>query len=123
MGIQGSGKGTQAEKLVEEFGFTFKVWVGSRLYTSNESESYSIVSLKGSVNLLSRKGRHSLDRLFELSHSLLKSNQNPIKVCSHALLTRAPLYSPRRAFSFDLHVLGTPPAFVLSQDQTLTFKS
>ena len=22
-------------------------------------------------------------------------------------------------FSFDLHVLGTPPAFVLSQDQTL----
>ena len=24
-------------------------------------------------------------------------------------------------FSFDLHVLGTPPAFVLSQDQTLRF--
>ena len=24
-----------------------------------------------------------------------------------------------RRFSFDLHVLGTPPAFVLSQDQTL----
>ncbi len=23
---------------------------------------------------------------------------------------------------FDLHVLGTPPAFVLSQDQTLKFK-
>ena len=22
-------------------------------------------------------------------------------------------------FSFDLHVLGTPPAFILSQDQTL----
>ncbi len=39
----------------------------------------------------------------------------------HALLTRAPLYSSRRTFSFDLHVLGTPPAFVLSQDQTLQF--
>ena len=23
------------------------------------------------------------------------------------------------AFTFDLHVLGTPPAFILSQDQTL----
>ena len=40
---------------------------------------------------------------------------------THALLTRAPLYSPtrRRDFSFDLHVLCTPPAFILSQDQTL----
>ena len=39
---------------------------------------------------------------------------------AHALLTRSPLTrgasSPR---PFDLHVLGTPPAFVLSQDQTL----
>ena len=25
-------------------------------------------------------------------------------------------------FSFDLHVLGTPPAFVLSQDQTLQLR-
>lgn len=32
------------------------------------------------------------------------------------LLTRAPLI-PKDAF--DLHVLGLPPAFVLSQDQTL----
>ena len=28
---------------------------------------------------------------------------------------------PERGFSFDLHVLGLPPAFVLSQDQTLKF--
>ena len=35
------------------------------------------------------------------------------------LLTRAPLCI---ATSFDLHVLGTPPAFVLSQNQTLQFK-
>ena len=35
------------------------------------------------------------------------------------LLTRAPLYLPLRAFAYDLHVLGIPPAFVLSQDQTL----
>jgi hypothetical protein len=36
------------------------------------------------------------------------------------LLTRPPLppgVAPRG--SLDLHVLGTPPAFVLSQDQTL----
>jgi hypothetical protein len=36
------------------------------------------------------------------------------------LLTRSPLeYLPKEAFPLDLHVLGTPPAFVLSQDQTL----
>ena len=38
----------------------------------------------------------------------------------YGILTRAPLI--RRASSpssFDLHVLGTPPAFTLSQDQTL----
>ena len=41
---------------------------------------------------------------------------------THVLLTRSPLEHPHqkvRAFPFDLHVLSTPPAFVLSQDQTL----
>ena len=42
---------------------------------------------------------------------------------THALLTRAPLeYPPKGAFPYDLHVLSTPPAFVLSQDQTLQFE-
>jgi hypothetical protein len=41
---------------------------------------------------------------------------------THVLRTRAPLYSPLRTFSLDLHVLGTPPAFVLSQDQTLQLR-
>ena len=35
------------------------------------------------------------------------------------LLTRAPLYQGRIPFSCDLHVLGAPLTFVLSQDQTL----
>ena len=35
---------------------------------------------------------------------------------AHVLLTRSPLGA---STSFDLHVLSTPPAFVLSQDQTL----
>ena len=42
----------------------------------------------------------------------------------HALLTRPPLGYLRASSpitSFDLHVLSTPPAFVLSQDQTLVF--
>ena len=41
-------------------------------------------------------------------------------VGSHALLTRPPLprANPR---PLDLHVLSAPPAFVLSQDQTLSF--
>ena len=29
--------------------------------------------------------------------------------------------SPKGCASFDLHVLGTPPAFILSQDQTLKY--
>ena len=46
-----------------------------------------------------------------------------LSVCTgqvtHALLTRPPL-TPKG--SLDLHVLGTPPAFILSQDQTLKIK-
>ena len=49
---------------------------------------------------------------------------------AHALLTRPPLSHiichPERIqsqASFDLHVLSTPPAFILSQDQTLMLKS
>ncbi len=44
---------------------------------------------------------------------------------THVLLTRSPLFFFRwsklrwKKEAYDLHVLGTPPAFVLSQDQTL----
>ena len=42
---------------------------------------------------------------------------------THVLLTRPPLiHFPKETSSLDLHVLGTPPAFVLSQDQTLNKK-
>ena len=37
----------------------------------------------------------------------------------HVLLSRSPLYLPRSGVPFDLHVLGAPPAFILSQDRTL----
>ena len=48
----------------------------------------------------------------ELSQSL--------RQVAHVLLTRSPLSGdPKVPFALDLHVLGTPPAFVLSQDQTL----
>ena len=39
---------------------------------------------------------------------------------SYVLRTRSPL---SLAGPFDLHVLGTPPAFILSQDQTLRISS
>ena len=49
-----------------------------------------------------------------------------IRAYSQALLTRPPLVS-RRASSpllpLDLHVLGLPPAFNLSHDQTLQFNT
>ena len=39
---------------------------------------------------------------------------------AHVLLTRSPLiHRASSASPFDLHVLSTPPAFILSQDQTL----
>ena len=59
----------------------------------------------------------------------------PVSKCYPPLMGRLPTcYSPVRHSSFsggassggkeafDLHVLGTPPAFVLSQDQTLIIK-
>ena len=43
-----------------------------------------------------------------------------LRQVAHVLLTRSPLSGdPKVPFALDLHVLGTPPAFVLSQDQTL----
>ena len=48
---------------------------------------------------------------------------------THALLTRPPLSHNQitrriiESASLDLHVLSTPPAFILSQDQTLMLKS
>ena len=43
---------------------------------------------------------------------------------AHVILTRSPLNPPpkKETGPFDLHVLSTPPAFVLSQDQTLQTK-
>ena len=43
-----------------------------------------------------------------------KSSRVTHPSATKTILKQAPLWS-----SFDLHVLGTPPAFVLSQDQTL----
>ena len=42
---------------------------------------------------------------------------------AYVLRTRAPLYSGLPLFSCDLHVLGAPLTFALSQDQTLQFKT
>lgn len=48
------------------------------------------------------------------------------RAISQALLTRPPLATQGTSSSvlpLDLHVLGLPPAFNLSHDQTLQFKS
>ena len=41
----------------------------------------------------------------------------------NVFLALSPLYLYRSTFAFDLHVLTMPPAFNLSQDQTLQFNS
>ena len=60
-----------------------------------------------------------------ISPSFLKLSQSQGQV-THVLLTRSPLDLAKQALlriSFDLHVLSTPPAFVLSQNQTLRKES
>jgi hypothetical protein len=70
---------------------------------------------------------------YSFSHRFLKPGttcgiSSPFELLSHtsgqvtnALLTRSPLTCIATC-PFDLHVLGTPPAFILSQDQTLRKK-
>jgi hypothetical protein len=56
---------------------------------------------------------------FGISPSFLGLSQSSGHV-THVLLTRSRLCPrPKSGSSLHLHVLGTPPAFVLSQDQTL----
>src|ERR1700726_327957 len=56
---------------------------------------------------------------FGISPSFLGVSQSSGQV-THVLLTRSRLCPrPKPGSSLHLHVLGTPPAFVLSQDQTL----
>ena len=44
--------------------------------------------------------------------------------CPRVTQPFATLFAPRRApYPFDLHVLGAPPAFILSQDRTLRSKN
>src|ERR1700755_1110070 len=58
-----------------------------------------------------------------ISHPFRQLSQSEGQI-THVLLTRSPLeYPPKGAFPLDLHVLSTPPAFVLSQDQTLHRKT
>src|SRR6185312_11222428 len=58
-----------------------------------------------------------------ISHPFKQLSQSRGQI-THVLLTRSPLeYPPKGAFPLDLHVLSTPPAFVLSQDQTLHRKT
>ena len=72
--------------------------------------------------LVSRGCPHDTLRGISSRFQLLSPSERQV---AHTLLTRPPLSHIilRRISvlyaSFDLHVLGTPPAFILSQDQTL----
>ena len=65
--------------------------------------------------------QHTMQQLVasSISHPFRQLSQSEGQI-THVLLTRSPLeHPPKEAFPHDLHVLSTPPAFVLSQDQTL----
>ncbi len=88
------------------------------------SDQLWIVGLVGlyPTNYLIQRGLISGDKSLDFRHhpvlAAVSSCYSEPRADSHALRTRAPL---RPKPSFDLHVLGMPPAFVLSQDQTLKF--
>ena len=66
----------------------------------------------------------SRHRISRISHTFMRLSRRRGQV-THVLLTRSPLIQdPQKQVPspFDLHVLSTPPAFVLSQDQTLQTK-
>ena len=63
-------------------------------------------------------------RISRISHTFMRLSRRRGQV-THVLLTRSPLihtHQKESASPFDLHVLSTPPTFVLSQDQTLQTK-
>ena len=64
----------------------------------------------------------SVSRCYPLLLGRLPTCYSPVR---HSVGSKIILVQALRinwATSFDLHVLGTPPTFVLSQDQTLTLK-
>ena len=66
----------------------------------------------------------SRHRISRISHTFMRLSRRRGQV-THVLLTRSPLIQNQQKpvpSPFDLHVLSTPPAFVLSQDQTLQTK-
>ena len=50
----------------------------------------------------------------------LPTRYSPVR---HSVASSSAPKSFQKSASFDLHVLGTPPAFILSQDQTLIISS
>ena len=62
-------------------------------------------------------------KLFGISTGFPELSRSAGQV-AHVLLTRPPLNQREQALlvPLDLHVLGMPPAFVLSQDQTLHYR-
>ena len=84
-------------------------------YLTNKLIGRELIPDRSSFQLLKMPSQlvSSIRRRFQR----LSQSQGQI---AHVLLTRSPLIHPASwASPFDLHVLSTPPAFILSQDQTL----
>jgi hypothetical protein len=84
-------------------------------YLTNKLIGRELIPDRNSFQLLKMPSQliSSIRRRFQR----LSQSQGQI---AHVLLTRSPLIQRASSLSpFDLHVLSTPPAFILSQDQTL----
>ena len=84
-------------------------------YLTNKLIGRELIPDRNSFQLLTMRSQlvSGIRRRFQR----LSQSQGQI---AHVLLTRSPLIQRASSLSpFDLHVLSTPPAFILSQDQTL----
>ena len=97
------------------------------------SDQLPVVALVGHYPTNKLMGRGPIPHRKTFHQTMQTSGSHPVlaqfprlsprcRADHHVLLTRSPLVYPGRALPFDLHVLSTPPAFVLSQDQTLQTK-
>ena len=79
-------------------------------HLANQTQAHPIVKAEASFDF---------SILYGISPIFTRLSQSTGQVATRYSPVRQFNSIPKNTFSLDLHVLGTPPAFILSQDQTL----
>ena len=83
---------------------------------ANRTQVHLSATARGHLSPLYFKGTYAVLTLISQGYPSLKGRSSRVTHPSAALLVS------EETFSLDLHVLSTPPTFILSQDQTLHHK-